>query len=172
MKDDNFNEECSLPRATVDRAIQDSFSNNDSAEKPLVEKKARSFLQEAASKFLMTVASKANEYAQEQSKKTLCHEHIFESLKIYGFSDFIPECKKSFDDYNEYSKLKPSKQNKFKESGLTMEELRKEQEKLFMEAKNDSNTNNTNKSINDIFSEDLVIKNVETVNNKDSIDGE
>lgn len=49
--------------------------------------------------------------------------------------DYLEPVKAAIGNYNVYVKHKPSKQNKFKESGLTMEQLHEEQLKLFAAAK-------------------------------------
>ena len=66
------------------------------------------------------------------------------ALEKYNLNHYINTINTTIENYIEYTKYKPSKQNKFKESGLTMEQLHKEQLKLFEQAKIKTNNNITN----------------------------
>lgn len=129
MPQDKLEEDSTLPKATVDRLIQDLTP------KPyIVVKEVRNVLREIAHQFLSLIALEANTQCELEKKKTITNPHIYFSLKKYGFESFIASCELVAKDYDDYSKHKPSKQNKFKDSGKSMEELEEIQKNLFKEA--------------------------------------
>lgn len=129
MPQDKLDEDSSLPRATVDKLIQDLTP------KPfVVSKDTRNMMREAAHAFLNFIALEASRMCDVEKKKTISTLHIFRSLEKYGFDGFVEECDMAARNYDDYSKHKPSKQNKFKDSGKSMKELEAEQRNLFKQA--------------------------------------
>ncbi|KAI5169830.1 down-regulator of transcription 1 [Pancytospora epiphaga] len=123
-------EETSLPRATVDKLIHKSLK------KPyIISKEMKGFLREACQLFLNIVILEANRVCEADSKKIIANSHIYKSLEKHGFQEYIQDCQHAASDYDDYAKHKPSKQNKFKESGKTMDELHEDQMRLFQKAK-------------------------------------
>ena len=129
MPSEKNEEDSLLPKATVEKLIQDLTP------KPYtINKDVRNAMREAAHQFLCLIALEANIQCELEKKKTIGYSHIFHSLKSRGFEKFIPECESVSKDYDDCSKHKPSKQDKFKESGKLMEELEEIQKNLFKEA--------------------------------------
>ncbi|OAG31764.1 hypothetical protein NEDG_00239 [Nematocida displodere] len=119
-----------LPRASVDKVISEALSP------PLTcSREVKHFLLGCCAEFVHVIATEANNACEREQKKTVTHEHVYTALTTLGFSSYIDECHIAYREYVEQTKLRPSKQNKFKESGLTQEELEKEQEELFRKAK-------------------------------------
>lgn len=129
MPSEKLDDESSLPRATVDKLIQDLTPNGYS-----VSKDVRSRLRDSAHAFLNIVALEANRLCDTEKKKTISIGHILKSMEKSGFGDFVHECETAAKNYDEYTRHKPSKQNKFKESGKSMEELEALQMQLFKQA--------------------------------------
>lgn len=129
MPQDKLDEDSSLPRATVDKLIQDLTPRPY-----VVSKDTRNVMREAAHAFLNFIALEANRMCDVEKKKTISIFHVFRSLEKYGFESFVEECDTAARNYEDYSKHKPSKQNKFKDSGKSMEELEELQRNLFKEA--------------------------------------
>lgn len=128
---DAFDDDNSLPRATVDKLILSHLKSKSS-----VAKDARELIRVFCKKFLMIIASSASKKCDLDRKKTISVEHVIHALSEYGLESIIPSVKSTVSNYQEYTKHKPSKQNKFKESGLTLEQLHEEQLRLFQAAKN------------------------------------
>ena len=128
FEDKATEDEFSLPRATVDKIIS-------KINQTTVSKEARDCIRIFGKKFLKCLAGYANKICEEEKKKTINSSHVIKSLEFYGLTEFKEEVNKAMNNYSEYTKHKPSKQNKFKESGLTMEQLEEEQKKLFAVAK-------------------------------------
>jgi down-regulator of transcription 1 len=129
MPTEKLDEETGLPKATVDKLIQELTPNGYS-----VSKETRSLLRDAAHVFLHTISIEANRLCDIDKKKTISIQHIYKSLEKYKFGSFIEECDIAAKNYDEYSKHKPSRQNKLNKSGKTLEELQALQMSLFQEA--------------------------------------
>jgi len=140
---DKFDEDSTLPKATVDKLLQDLTP------KPyVISKETRNVMREAAHKLLSVLSLESNRLCDIEKKKTISTSHVFKSLKTYGFEDFIEECDTAAKNYEDYLKLKPSKQNKFKNSGKSLEELEEEQQGYFKKAAEEQ------KSLHGIIRED------------------
>ena len=130
MPQEKPDEETSLPRATVDKLIHDSL------QKPYtISKETKSILKESCQLFLNMVILEANRICETEHKKIITNQHVYKSLEKYGFESYVETCASAASDYDEYAKHKPSKQDKFKESGKTLEELHEDQMRLFDEAR-------------------------------------
>lgn len=129
MPSEKLDDESSLPKATVDKLIQDLTPPGYS-----VARDVRTFLRNAAHTFLKIIALEANRLCDAEKKKTISAGHILKSIENQGFGDFIKECDLAAKNYDEYSRHKPSKQNKLKESGKSIEELGALQQQLFQQA--------------------------------------
>jgi len=130
MPRDKPDEESNLPKATSDKLIHDLLPKGFSVSKSLKMK-----LRMVCQAFLALIALKSNNICEEEKKKTINAQHVYKALEICGFGDYGKVCASAEADYEDYSRHKPSKQNKFKESGKSLEELHAEQLRLFSEAK-------------------------------------
>ncbi|OQS55080.1 DR1 [Ecytonucleospora hepatopenaei] len=124
----NKEEDSSLPRATVDKIIQGVNKN-------YMAKDARECLRMFSKQFLLLLASNANKHCIEEKKKTISIDHVYKAIELFKMNNFYDSVNTAVENYNIYTKHKPSKQDKFKKSGLTMEQLHEEQQKLFAAAK-------------------------------------
>lgn len=119
-----------IPRASVEKII------TETVKPPLTcSREVKQILLESCAEFVHIIATEANEVCEKEQKKTLTHEHVYRALKQLGFEEYIDKCHSSYKDHVEQAKLRPSRQNKLKDSGLTQDELEREQEELFRKAK-------------------------------------
>lgn len=139
MFDEKIEDEYTLPRATVDKLIHTILNK-----KAIISKDGKEIIRTFAKKFLLIIAGEANKKCENDKKKTILTDHVLWALEKYNLNHYINTINTTIENYIEYTKYKPSKQNKFKESGLTMEQLHKEQLKLFEQAKIKTNNNITN----------------------------
>ena len=100
----------------------------------IISKEVKELLRDSAHEFLWFISLEANTQCELEKKKTISNQHLYAALKAKGFDEFILGCESVSKNYEDYSKHKPSKQNKFKESGKTMEELEEIQKNLFADA--------------------------------------
>jgi histone H3/H4 len=119
-----------LPKATVDKMVASLLPKNT-----IVPKESKELFQNGCIKFLNLLTLEANKICELEKKKTICYEHVYKALSNLGFEDYVVKCTEEHGNYENYVKQKPSKIDKFKDSGLTMEELHDQQLKLFENAK-------------------------------------
>lgn len=125
-----FEPEPKLPRASVEKIIAETLTS------PLTcSREIKHYLLNICAEFVHIIATEANSICEKEQKKTVTHEHVYIALRNLGYGTYIEECHDAYRDYIEQTKLRPSRQNKLKESGLTQDELEKEQEELFRKAK-------------------------------------
>ncbi|KZW04334.1 histone-fold-containing protein [Exidia glandulosa HHB12029] len=126
LRTDAADEELSLPKATVQKMISEFLPNDVS-----VAKDTRDLIIECCVEFIHLIASDANEICEGESKKTIAPEHIISSLKRLGFEDYVSEVQEVLKDHKQQQKEREKKTTKFEQSGLTEEELARQQEELF-----------------------------------------
>ncbi|KAF7684133.1 Negative cofactor 2 complex subunit beta [Astathelohania contejeani] len=136
-------DELTLPKASVDKLISDSCPKGMTSNREVKE-----LIMECCVEFIHLITSGANEICAKENKKTITHQHIYKSLETLGYSEYLKECEVVYEDYLEVSKLKPSKTNKFKDSGLSMEELLAQQQALFENAKREFDNMGDDEEIN------------------------
>lgn len=123
-------DEVSLPRATVQKIISEVLSPEYTFSKD-----AREIITKSGIEFLMILSSMASEMADNDSKKTISPEHVIKALDELEYNQFIPFLEKILFDYKGSQRVKERKDDKFKKSGLSEEELLRQQEELFRQSR-------------------------------------
>ncbi|ORE00455.1 NC2B [Hepatospora eriocheir] len=157
MTFEKHEDENSLPRTTVEKIAQETLPT-----KCAIQKEAKVLLKDASTTFLMNLTLEAFKIQEKDKKKTLSADHICQALSKINFGEYESECRQSLEDYMEYSKLKPSKQNKLKDSGLSLDVLHEQQLELFEKAKVETK-DGFNPNDQDFDREDIKIDNVEEI---------
>lgn len=134
MPQDKLGDDRCLPRATVDRLIHDLLQKSF-----VISKDTKNILKESCQLFLNMIILDANRICEIENKKIITNQHVYKSLEKYGFQEYVDSCALAASNYDDYLKHRPSKQNKFKESGKTMDELHEDQMRLFSAAKKEVN---------------------------------
>lgn len=125
-----FEPEPKLPRASVEKIVSEIVIS------PLTcSREAKHYLLNMCVEFVHIIATEANGVCEQEQKKTVTHEHVYTALRNLGYGTYVEECHNAYRDHIEQTKMRPSRQNKFKDSGLTQDQLEKEQEELFRKAK-------------------------------------
>jgi down-regulator of transcription 1 len=119
-----------LPRAPVEKVISEVLPPNMSCNREV-----KQIILNSCAEFLHMVATEANEVCEREGKKTITNEHVCTALWNLGYGEYVEPCGNSYREHVEQTRLRPSKQDKFKESGLTQAELEREQEELFKKAR-------------------------------------
>lgn len=127
-------EEKCLPRATVDKLIHELLLDGFT-----ITKATREMLRDSCQLFLEMIAIEASRICEVEKKRTITNHHVYKSLEKHGFASYIDKCNTASVDYEEYSRHRPSRQNKFKESGKTLDELHEDQMRLFSAARKEIN---------------------------------
>lgn len=94
--------------------------------------------------FIHLIASESNEICEKSNKKTISPEHVLEALKNLSFDSYIEDVEAEYRDHQVQSKSKEkTKGTKLEQSGLTEEELLRQQEELFERARIRMNSTST-----------------------------
>ncbi|EPQ26851.1 uncharacterized protein PFL1_05486 [Pseudozyma flocculosa PF-1] len=123
-------DELSLPKATVQKLISDLLPSDLSCAKD-----TRDLLIECCVEFIHLVSSEANDVCERDSKKTIAPEHVVQALKDLGFQDFVDEVQGVLGEHKRLQKDRERKTTRMEQSGLTEEELQRQQELLFAASK-------------------------------------
>ncbi|KAN0060447.1 negative cofactor 2 transcription regulator complex subunit ncb2 [Thecaphora frezii] len=123
-------DELSLPKATVQKLISDLLPSDMSCAKD-----TRDLLIECCVEFIHLLSSEANEVCEKDSKKTIAPEHVVQALKDLGFEAFVEECQGVLGEHKRLQKDRERKTTRMEQSGLTEEELQRQQELLFAASK-------------------------------------
>lgn len=142
-------DDLSLPKATVSKIISEILANDPGV---TFSRESRDLLIDCCVEFITLISSEANEIAEKDAKKTIACEHVTAALERLDYKDYIPEILKVAQDFKTQlavrkgkfnagsRKLLTGKQNrekkqsKIEQSGLTEEELIRQQQELFRNA--------------------------------------
>ncbi|KAI0092829.1 histone-fold-containing protein [Irpex rosettiformis] len=119
-------DDISLPKATVSKMIAEYLPEDVSCAR-----ETRDLIIECCVEFIHLISSEANEICELESKKTIAPDHIISALKRLGFENFTEEIQDVLKDHKQQQKDRERKISKFEKSGLTEEELLRQQEELF-----------------------------------------
>ncbi|UZJ51494.1 hypothetical protein CBS101457_000814 [Exobasidium rhododendri] len=119
-------DELSLPRATVQKLIQEMLPNDVSCAK-----ETRDLLIDCCVEFIHLISSEANDVCEKGSKKTIAPEHVVAALKDLGFESFTSEVEDVLKEHKTQQKDRERKTTRMEDSGMSAEELQKQQEMLF-----------------------------------------
>ena len=123
-------EDVTLPRATVQKIISEILDPDYT-----FSKEARDMIIKSGIEFIMILSSMASEMAEQESKKTIAPEHVIKALEELEYFEFIPFLNKILVEFKGSMKVKEKKDSKFKKSGLSEEELLRQQEELFRQSR-------------------------------------
>jgi len=123
-------DDLSLPRATVAKMIQELLPDDVACAK-----ETRDLVIECCVEFIHLISSEANEICEQESKKTIAPEHIISALKRLGFETFVSEVEDVLKDHKQLQKDREKKTSKLEQSGLSEEELLRQQEELFAQSR-------------------------------------
>lgn len=127
---EHMNDDLSLPKATVQKIIAEVIPSDLSFGKD-----TRDALIECCIEFIMIVTTESNEIAEQESKKTIACEHVLSALKTLGFYEYLAPIKEVIAQHREAQKIRERKVGKLEQSGRSEEDLQREQEMLFGQAR-------------------------------------
>ncbi|KAI4836010.1 histone-fold-containing protein [Aureobasidium sp. EXF-8845] len=133
MSDKEFagSDELTLPRATVQKIITEVLASDQGMS---FAKETRDLLIECCVEFITMISSEANEIAEKDAKKTIACEHIVKALEELGFNEYVPDLLEVAQQFKSQQASREKKQSKIEQSGMTEEELLRQQEELFRSA--------------------------------------
>lgn len=131
-------EDLSLPKATVQKIIGEILPKDIA-----ISKDAREAITELSIEFIMILSTQLNDIAEKEAKRTIASDHVIKALEELGFHNYLEIINKVLDEHKELLKGKEKKNNKFQNSGLSEEELLKQQEELFKKSRARLQNNST-----------------------------
>ncbi|KAG7195502.1 negative cofactor 2 transcription regulator complex subunit ncb2 [Scheffersomyces spartinae] len=134
----NGGEDLSLPKATVQKIISEIMPKEIA-----ISKEARDAITDCAIEFIMLLSSQLNEIAEKEAKKTIASDHVVKALEELDFKNYLEIINKVLNEHKELLKGKEKKNNKFQNSGLSEEELLRQQEELFKKSRDRLHNNAT-----------------------------
>lgn len=129
-------EDLSLPKATVQKIVSEILPKNIA-----ISKEAREAITECAIEFIMLLSTQSNDIAEKEAKKTIASDHVVKALEELDFHNYLEIINKVLIEHKELLKGKEKKNNKFQNSGLSEEELLRQQEELFKKSRDRLNNN-------------------------------
>lgn len=123
-------EDLSLPKATVQKIVSEILPKDIA-----ISKEAREAITECSIEFIMILSTQLNDIAEKEAKKTIASDHVIKALEELGFHNYLDIINRVLDEHKELLKGKEKKNNKFLNSGLSEEELLKQQEELFKKSR-------------------------------------
>ena len=123
-------EDLSLPKATVQKIINEILPKDIG-----IAKEAREAMTECSIEFIMMLSTQLNDIAEKEAKKTIASDHVVKALEELDFKIYLDIINKILDEHKELLKVKEKRNNKFQNSGLTEEELLRQQEELFKKSR-------------------------------------
>ncbi|KAG0677011.1 Negative cofactor 2 complex subunit beta [Kluyveromyces marxianus] len=123
-------DDVTLPKATVQKIISEVLDSDLT-----FSKEAREIIIECGVEFIMMLAGSASEIADKELKKTIAPDHVIKSLQDLEFDEFIPPLEEILHQHKENQKIRERRDAKFKKSGLSEEELLRQQEELFRQSR-------------------------------------
>ena len=121
-----------MPKATVQKIVTEILPSSTGLS---FAKEARDVLIECCVEFITLISSEANEISEKEAKKTIACDHITKALEQLGFTDYVSVVMEAAAEHKEVQKGREKKQDKFANSGLSMEELARLQEEQFAQAR-------------------------------------
>jgi len=97
-------------------------------------KDSRDLLIECCVEFITMISSEANEIAEKDAKKTIACEHITKALEELGFGEYVPDLLEVAGSFKQSQQQREKKGNRLDQSGLSEEELMRQQQALFASA--------------------------------------
>jgi histone H3/H4 len=135
-------DELSLPKATVGKIIQEMLPQNISCSK-----ETRDLLVDCCVEFIHLVSSEANELCEKENKKTISPEHIEEALKILGFSSYVTQVHQALEEHNQNLQQERARKNSKRDTAsIPEEELLRQQQELFEQARKKYNAQSASES--------------------------
>jgi len=81
--------------------------------------------------FIKLLASESNDICTKENKKMISPEHVLSALTELGFEDYVNSVQEAYDNHKQLKQENPRKKKKLSDSGLSQEELVKNQQALF-----------------------------------------
>ncbi|OSX73753.1 hypothetical protein BU14_0328s0005 [Porphyra umbilicalis] len=124
-------EEVALPKATVNKFVNEIAGGLDMR----LTSETRELLAEVCTEFVQMLSAEANDLCEADKKKTITPGHILRAMEKLGLERYQKDVQDDFARHKEDEKQHPKGKNggwsSMKASGVTDEELQRQQQQLF-----------------------------------------
>jgi len=121
----------SLPRATVTKLIKEILPEDVKCSGETID-----LILSCCVEFIQIISTQSNEICTNEAKKMIAPEHIVKSLEALGFNHYVQEAQQVINKHKTHLQEKPKKGRKrLEHSGIPHEELLRQQQQLFEEAR-------------------------------------
>lgn len=125
-KDSKNEEDLNIPRAAINKFVKEVIPD------VRVSNETREIILRCCNEFIHIVTSEANTICEEQQKKTIASDHILAAFNRFGW----PEYKEVVEEAEQACKGRKKRQStKLEHTGISEEELLKQQQELINKAK-------------------------------------
>ncbi|ORY82543.1 histone-fold-containing protein [Protomyces lactucae-debilis] len=126
-----MDDELSLPKATVHKLVTEMLPPD-----LIFSRESRDLLIDLCVEFVHLLSSEANDICEKETKKTIAAEHVLKAVEELGFPAYLDALQAVVQEHKQAMKSREKKVSKFERSGLTDEELLRQQEELLASARN------------------------------------
>lgn len=96
---------------------------------------AKDLIVTACNEFIHLLATEANQVCEKQSKKLILPDHVLLALDNLGFGEYKDDCVEVMRQMQEETDKRKKLRNKLEKPGIPEEDLRRQQNELFAEAR-------------------------------------
>eukprot|EP00116_Pleurobrachia_bachei_P013972 sb/3474234/ len=122
-------DELTLPRSSVNKMIKEVLPHLR------VANNSRELILNCCTEFIMLLSSHSNEICEKKNKKTILPEHVIEALRELGFGDYVPEVNDVLSNFKSEISSRKRSNKKLDKLGISEEELLRQQQELFAQAR-------------------------------------
>ncbi|XP_071948363.1 protein Dr1-like [Antedon mediterranea] len=122
-------EELTVPRAALNKMIKELLPHTR------VANDARELILNCCTEFIHLIASEANEVCNKQTKKTISPDHVLSALERLGYAAYLDDCRSVLQECKTEAVRRRKKSHRLENLGIPEEELLRQQEALFEEAR-------------------------------------
>ncbi|KAL9650748.1 hypothetical protein ABK040_001801 [Willaertia magna] len=127
----NNPEDLTLPKATIQKLIKEHLSGDSIR----CANETTSLIVDCCVEFVQMIAAQSNSICGIQKKKTIAGEHVIEALNQLGYQEYIQPVNEVYSQFKLESARHSSNSKKLKNSGMTHEQLKAEQDKLIEQSR-------------------------------------
>lgn len=122
-------DDLTLPRSAVNKMIKEMLPHIR------VANNSRELILNCCTEFILLLSSQSNEICEKRQKKTILPEHVMDAMQELGYGHYVPEVKDVLVDFKTQLSTRNKGSKKLDKLGMSEEELFKQQQALFAEAR-------------------------------------
>ena len=122
-------DDLTLPRSAVNKMVKELLPHIR------VANNSRELILNCCTEFILLLSSQSNEICEKRQKKTILPEHVMEALQELGYGNYIQDVKDVLSTFKTHLSTRNKGNKKLDTKGLSEEELIKQQQALFAEAR-------------------------------------